>query len=226
MRAPHTQLKDKHAGKDIWVVASGASMDHVDALFFENKVAIGINRVYIKFSGLDLVLIKHEQFVRDALESGQAVIMSKHDCGDIDRPENKHSANYIFTHKRGRFGNLEKNFKDNLDAVGIDDDIFVSHSTITSGIHLAAYMGARNIIVCGHDCGRLDGKLFFDGYERLPGWETREKYETRMLGWFAHIEKETAALRKKLREVYGCNIYSLNPFLNFAMEGHIYAAGK
>jgi hypothetical protein len=25
-----------------------------------------------------------------------------------------------------------------------------------------------------------------------------------------------------LKEVYGCNVYSLNPFLNFGLEGHEY----
>jgi hypothetical protein len=45
-----------------------------------------------------------------------------------------------------------------------EDQLLVSHSTITSGIHLAAYMGAKNIILMGHDCGTIDGNLNFDGY--------------------------------------------------------------
>ena len=30
-------------------------------------------------------------------------------------------------------------------------------------------------------------------------------------------------LREKLREVYGCEVYSLNPFVNLGLEGHKYA---
>ena len=36
------------------------------------------------------------------------------------------------------------------------------------------------------------------------------------------IEPQTLALRAKLKEVYGCNLYSLNPFVNFGLEGHEY----
>ena len=25
-------------------------------------------------------------------------------------------------------------------------------------------MGAKNIMLCGHDCGRLDGNLYYEGY--------------------------------------------------------------
>jgi len=44
------------------------------------------------------------------------------------------------------------------------DHLVVSYSTITSAIHLAAYMGAKNIILVGHDSGTLDGECNFDGY--------------------------------------------------------------
>ena len=34
----------------------------------------------------------------------------------------------------------------------------VSRSTVTSAIHLAAYMSAKNIILVGHDCGFINNK--------------------------------------------------------------------
>lgn len=41
--------------------------------------------------------------------------------------------------------------------------LIVSYSTITTGIHLAAVMGAKNIILVGADCGTIDGMSNFDG---------------------------------------------------------------
>ena len=36
------------------------------------------------------------------------------------------------------------------------------------------------------------------------------------------IESNTLEVKKKIKEVYNCNIYSLNPFINFGLEGHKY----
>ena len=39
---------------------------------------------------------------------------------------------------------------------------------------------------------------------------------------WATIESNTLEVKKKIKEVYNCNIYSLNPFINFGLEGHKY----
>ena len=83
-------------------------------------------------------------------------------------------------------------------------------------MHVAAYLGARNILLCGHDCGSLDGKIAFDGYydevkDLIAKW--------RML---VRMEEQTVAVREKLHEVYVCRVYSLNPFVNFGLEKHEY----
>jgi carbonic anhydrase len=96
------------------------------------------------------------------------------------------------------------------------DRIVVSYSTITSAIHIAAYMGAANIIIVGHDCGTLDGEVNFPGYgEAIGGSDFYRQFIT-------EIEPQTLTLREKIKEVYGCNLYSLNPFINFGLEGHEY----
>jgi len=42
--------------------------------------------------------------------------------------------------------------------------------------------------------------------------------------WMSHLQKESQLLRNYLYEKYGCNIHSLNPFLNLSLEGHEYEA--
>ena len=94
----------------------------------------------------------------------------------------------------------------------------MSHSTITSGIYLAAYMGAKNIILVGHDCGTIDGQSNFTDYHTN---ESRlQKTEACYNKWLSKIELDTIVLKKFLKDKYGCNVYSLNPFVSFRLEGH------
>ena len=44
-----TELKNKHLGKDIWIVLAGSSMNYVSKSFFENKIVLGTNQVYKHF---------------------------------------------------------------------------------------------------------------------------------------------------------------------------------
>ena len=101
-----------------------------------------------------------------------------------------------------------------------EDELLVSFSTITSGIYLAAYMGAKNIILVGHDCGTIDGQSNFKNYHSK---ESRLQKSTDSYNvWLRKIEKDTIILKQFLKDKYKCNIYSLNPFVSFRLEGHIF----
>ncbi len=52
-----SELKDKHKGEDIWVIAAGSSMDYVDESFFSNKIVIGQNQTYKKYP-CDYIVMK------------------------------------------------------------------------------------------------------------------------------------------------------------------------
>ena len=103
--------------------------------------------------------------------------------------------------------------------------LVVSHSTITTAMHLAAYMGAKNIIIVGHDCGFLDGKAVFDGYYSdltVPPWKSIDDH----MSWLGQIEEQTLSVKQRLAEVYGTRVVSLNPFVNLGLEGHIYTSAR
>ena len=209
---PVTELKGKYQGYDIHVVAAGPSAGLIDPAYFNNKLAIGVNEVYRRFPNLDYLVRKEAIYADEAFASGSPLIMSEHSCGMLRFPKNRvNGDHYIFTHRDNLLDKID------LDVIGTDR-IVVSWSTITSGMHLAAYMGAANIILVGHDCGRLDGKRNMDGYREPPAQQGEQGY----LNWLTKIEPQTIAVRKRLMEVYGCRIYSLNPFVNFGLEGHRY----
>ena len=107
-----------------------------------------------------------------------------------------------------------------LDPVGREEELglVVSYSTITSAIHLAAFMGAANILLVGHDCGRVDGELKFAGYFESDFQQSNPGFYEQFIG---NIEPQTLVLRDRIGEVYGgCRVYSLNPWVNLGLEGH------
>ena len=110
--------------------------------------------------------------------------------------------------------------KINLSAFGREDFLCVSFSTITTSIHFAYHIGAKNIILVGVDHGTLDGKHTFDGYYKNikeSPWGNWDQYKS----WLKQLNKDTIAIKKRINQL-GTNVYSLNPFINFSLEGHKY----
>ena len=79
---------------------------------------------------------------------------------------------------------------------------------------------ADNNLVSEFDCGTLDGNLYYDGYMEKD-WISSENWGSKKT-WIETIGNDTELLRDYLNKRYGCNVYSLNPFLNFELEGHKY----
>jgi hypothetical protein len=117
-----------------------------------------------------------------------------------------------------------------LAPIGSPDRLVVSWSTITTAIHFAAYLGAANIIVCGHDCGFIDGLANYTGYYDhvapiAPG--ARADTDARYAAYariISGLERQTMQVRDRIREVYGCSVHGLNPFVSLALEGHVHHA--
>lgn len=205
------QLAGIHFGADIWVIASGPSAGFIAPGFFDNKLTIGVNRVWTRFE-TNYLVIKEAMVLQAAINTGAIVVASKHHCGQIGCQVNKaHGDFYYFEHEDNGLEEVD------LDVIGTDK-LVVSFSTITSAMHLAAYMGAANIILVGHDCGTIDGKLNFDGYP-----QNLLKDDEFYRDFLKRIERQSQAVRDRLLEVYGCRVYSLNPWLNFRLEDHNYA---
>ena len=72
----------------------------------------------------------------------------------------------------------------------------------------------------GVDHGTLDGKQTFDNYYKNiqeTAWSNWEQYKD----WLKKIDNDTLKIKAKLTNL-GVNIYSINPFINFKLEGHNY----
>jgi hypothetical protein len=215
-------FKGIHKGLDIWVIAAGPSMNYVDSSFFENKITIGINRVSMKFN-CDYLVAKDGrgfELISETIQEKTKLILSKHESGNLHQDRNSIDGDFwIFDHPS------KPQEQPELSCLTPDSDkIVVSYSTITSGIHLAAYMGAKNIIICGHDCGTIDGQSTLkDYYKTIRQHHGSDEAYVR---WLSQIENHTASVCHVITRNFGCNIHSLNPFINLNLEGHRYVASN
>jgi hypothetical protein len=219
------KIRNIHKNEDIYIIASGPSLDFIDSSFFNNKITIGLNQVYKKIK-TKYLLRKESEFLEEVIKetpgtihfisngsSGGENLINKDKC--IELTQMNSSINICcFDHNANKH-----QLPDELPENGL----VVSYSSITSAIHLAAYMGAKNIILVGHDCGVLDNKANYQGYHTKETLSVVWQNELDYKKWLSKdIEKDTIKLKGILKKIYNVNIYSLNPFINFGLEGHIY----
>lgn len=205
---PLSVFKDRFIGKTAYVVGSAASMDYVSPSFFYDKTVFGCNYLYKKFPVTFTVskdLHKHELI---EAKKQSTVIISKHPAGDLRYEPRIVEGVFFFPHRQNLCTTIEWDLM-------TDDEITVSWSTITSALHVAAYMGYKDIFLMGVDGGRLNGKLNYSGYANYDD-ENEKWYES----WVSEILNQTIFLRDKLKQKYGCNIMLVSPFINFKLEGH------
>ena len=193
-------------------------MNFVDPTFFNNKITIGINRVCIRFE-CDYLVAKDSvgfEIIKENIQAKTKIVLSKHESGNLHQKLNRYSGDHwVFDHP------AKPQEKPDLSCIGPESDkIVVSYSTITSGIHLAAYMGAKNIMICGHDCGTIDGSSTIKNYYKEI--KQHQGSELAYVNWLSKIENHTSVVCHTITKNFGCNIHSLNPFINLNLEGHVY----
>jgi hypothetical protein len=219
-------FRNIHKGKDIYVVASGPSLDYINKSFFDNKITIGINQIYKKVKVNYLVRKEPEMIdeIFKTCDKNTVHFVSKgHHGGMVNKIKlaqfiqkyNKNNNIVLYNH------NINKH---EMPDVLPKDGLVTSYSTITTGIHLAAVMGAKNIILVGHDCGTLDNKCNTKNYHTKEtisiAWKNGESDYRK---WLPQIESHTIKLKGILKKNFKCEMYSLNPFINFNLEGHKYS---
>lgn len=216
MKKSLEDFRNIHKDSDIYIIASGKSLDYIDNSFFENKITIGVNQVYNKI--LTKYLVRKEHILLDKIMNINTIhFVSEGNCGD---PDNINDL-YIKTNYSENDNIIVYKHDANICEVNElpdDNKLIVSWSTITTAIHLAAFMGAKNILLVAHDCGFLDNESNFTGYHNDDFKPDYNIYNN----WLPLIENQTIKLKSLLKEKYNCNIYSLNPFINFNLENHIY----
>lgn len=198
------------AGRTVWVVGSGATLGHIDPRFFDDKVCVCVNFAGTVLGLRDFFSVTHHH------DDAQAVAETRPDCTVITT-EVEQVPSTDSTGVQATAPNIVKvptidqqyaAFDAELHWPTDPDRFVIGPSSVTLAIHWAVYLGAKDIVLAGVDCGELDhaGRVaeYPGGHLHYAMWENA-------------LRSTAGKLRKD-----GVNVYSLNPFVTLALEGHTF----
>jgi hypothetical protein len=201
-------LKGKHQGETIWVLGSGPSLNFLSPELFRDKITVSTN-----FSARTLGFIPDYVFTHyheDALDlisdSGMVVTLTNNwrDSSPFPRPENPD----IVLVEQDSYTPPGEAWSPETHPPRKDSLVYGS-SSLHGSMHLAAHLGAAFIILVGADCGTIDGENRVSGYvQGDTPWNVYNKHHKLMKDY---LERE-----------YPVKVHSLNPFINFNLEGHTF----
>ena len=195
-------------GATIWVLGSGASLDYIPVDFWRGKHCVCVNKVGITLGLEQFYTVTH--YHRDAMivadeRPDLPVITPELDLGRFgpeaaDREPDQPNI-YRFPTNDQLFGG----FDPVRDWPSEPHQLVAGPTSLHMTMHFAAYLGAAHIVLVGADCGTLGHRSNFAGYgigdNPFPVWQAT-------LGGVADQIRAT-----------GVSVHSLNPFVNFALEG-------
>jgi hypothetical protein len=200
--------------RDIYVLGSGPTGDYIQPRFFDGKIVIATNLVAER-RGLydtDATVITHSHYHSDIYPladkyPNHTFYAPRGDQGFAGKPERLLPNIHFYPHPPTKF---DFRVEESMQGGGF----IVGSSSIHGSMHIAAYMGATTIILVGADCGMLDGRANMAGYD--SGNLVND--DPRM--WLDRWEQHLRMVKAWLQDNYDVSIHSLNPFLNFNLEGH------
>jgi hypothetical protein len=214
-----TQFQGMWAGRPVFVFGSGKSLDYLDPKFFDGQLCVTTNHVGQQWGLSDYIIVSHHYEVGDLYRGmgvSNTIVCPDRDTTDLESQRFPDGDNvFRFPASRQRFHNfsVERNWP-------ADHDRLVVGSTgLHTAMHFAQYAGASAVILVGTDCGRLDGEINFVKYPLPDDTGYGGNTERSWLVW----EQHNRQVANKLRSL-GCPVYSLNPFINFGLEGHVFDA--
>lgn len=203
-------LEGKHAGETIWVLGSGPTLNFIDPAFFDDKTVVTVNLVGITY-GLKSFYAYSNYHCLDVegtfgSDLTAAVMLARDTLTQKPWPGTPPD-NVAFSeaHNYSPPGSSWDPYK----MPPPPGQIVYGSSSIHGATHLAAHLGAKTIILVGHDCG------FIDNAQNVAHYASHTQAFSFPV-WNAH----SIVLKRWLKENYGCDVYSLNPFINLNLEGH------
>ena len=229
-------LRGSGNGKDIYIIASGKSLDFIPSSFWENKIIIGVNYALFFFP-CKYDLCHHYCVIQPMIDSGKSIVITSeaetcvlsssmkgfehtiwHD--NFDTNEVVSIVNRLYetkdVYKNGKLlGDYYWYKHKNQSYTKIDTSVFntpeyliAGGSIVTTAIHFAYFLGAKNIILCGVDGGSLDNCVNYSAYP-----------EDTNFGHMRNVDEQIRIISNLIRE-NGVSVTSVNPFVNFTLENH------
>ena len=203
-----TLFKGKRGGETAWVIGSGASLDYIPPAFFADKLCVCVNRVGITLGLPWFYTVTH--YHRDAMivadeRPDLPVIIPELDLGRFGPEAANREPDQPNVYRMPTNDQLFSGFDPVRDWPTDPDALVAGPTSLHMTMHFAAYLGAAHLVLVGADCGTLGHRSNFDGYSvgdnPFPVWQAT-----------------LAGVADQIRAT-GVSVHSLNPFVNFALEG-------
>lgn len=220
---PISDLQDRHYGEDIWVIGSGTTLTYLSPRFFDNKTVVATN---LAADGLGLTAQTtyvhshyHENvFFQQSNHLDWTFVAPEGDKGFEGRPQ-QFADNVLFYPHVVTGGDFRDPY-----ALWHPEGLVVGSSSIHGSMHLAAFLGARNVILVGADCGTLDGNTNYTGYVDERGNPQSGDLIANGDVWLERWNRHLETMKDFLVNHYKVTVCSLLPFVNPNMEGHTFAS--
>ena len=200
---------------DWWVIGSGPSLTYVDPWFFNGKNVVAVNSagerlgLYVSRPRRLLTFTHyHEEllYLADKYE-GYEFYAPEGDQGFAGQPTEYRDNITYFPHP-------ETTYEFDVEKASVSDGLLVGSTSLHGAMHLACVKGAENLILVGADCG------FIDGQSNQIGYQSGNLVTDDACAWMARWNDHLIDVKHWLIAKYGVRVYSLNPFVNFNLEGH------
>ena len=210
-----SDLKDVRKGETAWVFGSGGTLNYLDPKFFADKLVVSANLGPIRFGvRADFVFSHYHGDSLKALPLGVPVVTLACDTLTHQSWQGEVPDKLVLIPQNSYVGP-----SDVWDVFGRHaprpDSLVYGSSSLHGAMHLAAWIGAKHLVMVGADCGVLDGEANLTGY---PGFDSPD-HQARILSLY---NRDHRRMKEWLVANYKITIYSLNPFVNLNLEGHTF----
>ena len=202
-----TKFRDSRKGETAWVLGSGASLNRVPRWFWADRLVVATNFVGLRLDIPEFYAVTHyhcDAAIIAEQRPDVPVIAPIIDQGGIAALPVAPTAPNIYYIATGHQAYSQ------FDCAELwprePDTLVVGPTSLHMTMHFAQYLGARHIILAGADCGTLDDASNFDGYG---------VGDNPMDVWERSLRDVANQFRSQ-----GVSVMSLNPFVNFGIEGH------
>lgn len=200
-------LRNTHYGSTIWVLGSGPSLNFLSPDFFRDKITVSTNYSADSLGFVSDYAFSHYHHVSwDLLDKSKVVVTLAKDTvtqQDWLKPDVEN----LVLIEQLNYNPPGSNWNPLTSHNPGKETLAYGSSSLHGSMHLAAWLGAAHIVLVGADCGTLDGE------HRVAGYPDGHKL------WELYNEHHKL-MKEFLEQNYGVTVYSLNPFINFNLEGH------
>lgn len=213
-------FENRHRGETIWVLGSGRTLDFVGPSFFADKTVVATNHTFLNRLETGYVVSNHWRLLPELAFPSEPFWFVTPEVEAVPESDRSWSrpdgSNVLFV---PTIGQKFAQFKP-LEDWPEHGRFVVGPTSLHLSLHWAVWLGAAHIVLVGADCGDIDGvnnAVEYYRQEEVGGIRNHAHHKL----W----ERTLVEMAEKIRSL-GVSVHSLNPWVTFNLEGHVWSQAK